>query len=369
MPKWEDNLRQVTPYVPGAQPQSKNVIKLNTNENPYPPSPKVVKAIQEMDLETAMRKYPDPTSGDLVHALENYHGLDKGQIFVGTGSDDVLSIAFLTFFNSDRPIVFPDVTYSFYPVWAQVYGIPYREIPLDESFRILPEDYGWIDPENRASAIDEGGDIPENGGVVIANPNAPTGISLKRGYVEQIIAANPDVIVIVDEAYIDYSRESVLPLLHDYDNLVIVRTFSKSRAMAGLRIGYAMSSPRLIRAMNDVAQSINSYTMSATTLKAGVASIEDDEYFRARIEDVRKTRARTIVELKKRFFNVLPSSTNFVFASPSRVKCETLFDELCARNIFVRHFNGERIRDYLRITIGTDREMDALFAAIDEIQG
>ncbi len=240
---------------------------------------------------------------------------------------------------------------------------------MDESFRILPEDYGWIDPENRASAIDEGGDIPENGGVVIANPNAPTGISLKRGYVEQIIAANPDVIVIVDEAYIDYSRESVLPLLHDYDNLVIVRTFSKSRAMAGMRIGYAMSSPRLIRAMNDVAQSINSYTMSATTLKAGVASIEDDEYFRARIEDVRKTRARTIVELKKRFFNVLPSSTNFVFASPSRVKCETLFEELCARNIFVRHFNGERIRDYLRITIGTDREMDALFAAIDEIQG
>lgn len=351
MPKWEANLRDVTPYVPGAQPQNKNVIKLNTNENPYPPSPKVAKAISEMDLDTSMRKYPDPTSGELVRALESYHGLDEGQVFVGTGSDDVLSIAFLTFFNSDQPIVFPDVTYSFYPVWAQVYGIPYREIPLDNSYRILPEDY------------------KDNGGVVIANPNAPTGISLKRPSVEQIIAGNPDVIVIVDEAYIDYSSETVLPLLHDYDNLVIVRTFSKSRAMAGMRIGYAISSPRLIRAMNNVAQSINSYTMSATTLRAGVASIGDEDYFRARIEDVRKTRARTIVELKKRFFMVLPSSTNFVFASPGRMKCERLFEELCARNIFVRHFSGERTKDFLRITIGTDREMDALFAAIDEIQG
>ena len=369
MPNWEKNLRQVTPYVPGAQPQSKNVIKLNTNENPYPPSPMVAKVIREMDLDTGMRKYPDPTSGELVRALESYHGLDEGQVFVGTGSDDVLSIAFLTFFNSDKPIVFPDVTYSFYPVWAQVYGIPYREIPVDESFRIIPEDYGWIDPNGQAQAIDEAGDIPENGGVVIANPNAPTGISLKRNNVEKIIAANPDVIVIVDEAYIDYSSETVLPLLHDYDNLVIVRTFSKSRAMAGMRIGYAISSPKLIRAMNNVAQSINSYTMSATTLKAGVASIADDAYFHQRIEDVRKTRARTIVELKKRLFNVLPSSTNFVFASPARINCERLFEELCARNIFVRHFTGERIKDYLRITIGTDSEMDKLFAAIDEIEG
>ena len=369
MPNWEQNLRQVTPYVPGAQPQSKNVVKLNTNENPYPPSPKVVKAIEEMDLETSMRKYPDPTSGELVRALEDYYGLDEGQVFVGTGSDDVLSIAFLTFFNSNKPIVFPDVTYSFYPVWAQVYGIPYREIPVDESYRILPEDYGWLDPNGQAQSIDETGDIPENGGVVIANPNAPTGISLKRKDVEKIIAANPDVIVIVDEAYIDYSSESVLPLLLDYDNLVIVRTFSKSRALAGMRIGFAISSPRLIRAMNDVAQSINSYTMSATTLKAGVASIRDEDYFRARIEDIRKTRARTNVELKRRAFNVLPSSTNFIFASPRRISAQLLFEELCARNIFVRHFSGERTKDYLRITIGTDSEMDKLFAAIDEIEG
>ena len=209
--------------------------------------------------------------------------------------------------------------------------------------------------------------MPENGGVVIANPNAPTGIALSRKEIEAIVAANPDVIVIVDEAYIDYAGESALPLLFDHDNLVIVRTYSKSRSMAGARIGYAIAGQRLIRAMNDVAQSINSYTKSTISLKAAVASLEDEKYFLERIDDVLRTRARTIVELKKRAFSVLPSSTNFVFASPSRMDAGVLYEELCSKNIFVRHFTGERIRDYLRITIGTDAEMDALFAAIDEL--
>ena len=350
MYKWEKNLRVVEPYVPGFQPQQRNVIKLNTNENPYPPSPKVIQALQALDLDNAMRKYPDPNSGELVRALEHYHSLDEGQVFVGAGSDDVLAVAFLAFFNSELPVLFPDVTYSFYPVWTKMFGIPYREMPLDDGFRILTEDYRQ-----------------ENGGIVIANPNAPTGIAMARNEIEEILAANSASIVIVDEAYIDYGGESTLPLLLDYDNLVIVRTFSKSRAMAGARIGYAMANPRLIRAMNDVAQSINSYTKPTTSLVAAVASLADEKYFRDRIGDVLRTRARTIVELKKRSFSILPSSTNFVFASPGRVDAAHLFEELCAKNIFVRHFKSERIRDYLRITIGTDSEMDALFAAIDEI--
>ena len=356
MYKWEENLRIVDPYVPGAQPRQKDVIKLNTNENPYPPSKMVIDAIRDGDLETAMRKYPDPTSNELTEALRDYYGLDDQQIFVGTGSDDVLSIAFLTCFNSDRPVIFPDVTYSFYPVWARVYQIPYREIPVDELMRVRVEDYGV------------GVDDPEpNGGVVIANPNAPTGIALSRMQIKDIVEANPDVVVIVDEAYVDYSGESALPLLLDHENLLIVRTFSKSRAMAGARIGFAIGSKRIISAMNDVAQSINSYTKPTLSLKAAVASIQDEEYFRARIDDVLKTRARTVLELKKRGFTVLPSSTNFVFASPGRMDARLMFEELGDRKIYVRYFTAERTKQFLRITIGTDREMDALFAAIDEI--
>lgn len=361
MAGWEANLRKVDPYVPGEQPQAENVIKLNTNENPYPPSPEVTKLLRTMDIDNAMRKYPDPTSSELIRTLAEYYSVGQDQIFVGTGSDDVLSIAFLTFFNSDKPIVFPDVTYSFYPVWAKVYGIPYHEIPLDEDFRIRPEDYGWIDTELENDAI-------ENGGVVIANPNAPTGIRLETADIEKIVASNPDVIVIVDEAYVDYSGESALSLLDEYDNLVIIRTFSKSRAMAGARIGFAIASARLIQAMEDVAQSINSYTMPTTTLMAGVESVRDDAYFRARIENVITTRERTVKELERRGFTVLPSSTNFVFAAPGRVSGKELFERLREKNIFVRHFSLARIDNFLRITIGTNQEMDALFAAIDEIQ-
>lgn len=354
--KWEENLREVEPYVPGAQPRQKDVIKLNTNENPYPPSPKVIEAIREADLDTALRKYPDPTSHDLTEALKDYYGLEDESVFVGTGSDDVLSIAFLTCFNSDKPIIFPDVTYSFYPVWARVYGIPYREIPVDKGMRVRVEDYGV-----------GGGTKEPNGGVVIANPNAPTGIALSRQEIREIVEANPDVIVIVDEAYVDYSGESALPLLVDHENMLIVRTFSKSRAMAGARIGFAIGAPRIINAMNDVAQSINSYTKPTLSLKAAVASIDDEEYFRARIDDVLRTRARTVLELKKRGFSVLPSSTNFVFASPSMMDAKMMFEELGDRKIYVRYFTSEKTKDYLRITIGTDKEMDALFAAIDEI--
>ena len=351
MSGWEKNLRRIDPYTPGEQPQGENIIKLNTNENPYPPSPAVVEMMKSMDFEQLGRRYPDPTAKGLVSSLASYYGVGADQIFVGNGSDDVLSVAFLAFFNSEKPICFPDITYSFYPVWAKMYRIPYREIPVDEDFCIHAEDYS------------------ETGGIVIANPNAPTGIAMERGEIEKIIKANSDAIVIIDEAYVDYGGETVLPLLDKYDNLVIVRTFSKSRALAGARIGFAISSPLLIQAMNDVEQSVNSYPLSVMSLLAGEASITDEEYFRGRLQDVLTTRARTVIELKKRFFTILPSETNFLFASPARIGAKEMFAELRERGVYVRHFSSGRRKDFLRITIGTDAEMDALFAAIDEIQG
>ncbi len=349
MKKWEENIRKVSPYVPGEQPQTGDVIKLNTNENPYPPSPGVYEAYCAVDF-GRFGLYPDPVSGDLVRALEKYYGLREGQVFVGVGSDDVLSIAFQTFFNSDRPILFPDVTYSFYPVWAAMYRIPYECPPLDENFRIRPKDYRR-----------------ENGGVVIANPNAPTSIGLARGQMEEILRANQDVIVIADEAYVDFGGETVLPLLDRYENLLVVRTYSKSRALAGMRIGFAMGNERLIQALGDVKESINSYPMTRASVPVGVASLEDEEYFREHLRMVMDTRAWSKGQLEKRGFQVMESQANFLFARHPEMSGEYLFEQLRERKIFVRHFSGERIKEYLRITIGTDAQMERLMAALDEI--
>ena len=221
---WEDNVRKVVPYVAGEQPKDQDVIKLNTNENPYPPSPKVAAVIQGFDCDM-LRRYPDPDVSALVDALAERHGLDREQVFVGVGSDDVLAMSFLTFFQGKKPILFPDITYSFYDVWADLYRIPYEQQPLDETFRIKKEDY-----------------FRENGGIVIANPNAPTGVASKRSVLEEIVGANPDSVVVIDEAYVDFGGESCVPLIEKYDNLLVVQTFSKSRSMAGMRIGYAMGS-------------------------------------------------------------------------------------------------------------------------------
>lgn len=349
MKTWEANIRKVVPYVPGEQPQETDIIKLNTNENPYPPSPKVYEAHREMPVDR-FALYPDPSASDLVRALENYYGLQEGQVFVGVGSDDVLALAFLTFFNSDKPILFPDVTYSFYPVWADVYRIPYECPPLDDSFHIRWEDY-----------------IKENGGVVIANPNAPTSLGMKRSEIESIIQANPEVIVIVDEAYVDFGGETVLPLLEKYDNLLVVRTYSKSRSLAGMRIGFAMGNKRLIQAMTDVKESINSYTMTMESIRVGAASLADEDYFQANLKKVMNTRERVKKELVKREFFVLDSQTNFLFAKHTKVEGQLLFEKLREERIFVRHFTGERIKDYLRITIGTDEQMDRLLEAVDRI--
>lgn len=344
-----DNIRKVTPYVPGEQPKVQNVIKLNTNENPYPPAEGVKKVLSEMNCDL-LRRYPDPNVTALVKELAAFYGVQENQVFVGVGSDDVLAMCFLTFFSGNQPILFPDITYSFYDVWAEMLRIPYRQIPLDENFRIRKEDYR----------------IP-NGGIVIANPNAPTGIGEGLSFIEDIVKNNPDSVVIVDEAYVDFGGVSALPLVEKYPNLVVTETFSKSRSMAGMRIGFAIAGPEMIGYLNDVKQSFNSYTMNVAAIAAGVESVKDRAYFNECCEKIVKTREWTKKELKKLGFTMPDSKTNFVFASHATVPAEKIFTELRERNIFVRYFKKPRIDNYLRITIGTDAEMMKLMEALKEI--
>lgn len=347
---WEENVRKVVPYIPGEQPTKKGIIKLNTNECPYPPAPAVQKRIAELELDK-MRLYPAfPEETDLAKELAAYYQINRDQIFIGVGSDDVLSVAFMTFFQSKKPILFPDITYSFYDVWADVYQIPYETKALDEEFKIRPEDYKQ-----------------PNGGVIFPNPNAPTGLLMPLEKVEEIIQANRDVVVIVDEAYVDFGGISALPLIEKYDNLLVVQTFSKSRAMAGMRIGYAMGNPKLIKYMNDVKYSVNSYTMNYTALQLGVESVRDVAYFKECCGKIINTRTRAEEELTALGFTYPKSSSNFIFATHKSVPAQEIYDKLKEKDIFVRHWNKERIGNYLRITIGTDEQMEALYAALKEI--
>lgn len=345
---WEDKIRKVVPYVPGEQPNEADMVKLNTNENPYPPAPGVQEVLRNMDAER-MRLYPDPTVGALVEALADNFGLKKEQVFVGVGSDDVLAMAFMTFFNSDKPILFPDITYSFYDVWADLLRIPYECQPLDENFRIVKEDY-----------------YKENGGIVFPNPNAPTGVELPQDAIEDILRHNPDKIVIVDEAYVDFANASALPLIEKYDNLLVVQTFSKSRSMAGMRIGYAMGNEQLIKYLNDVKYSFNSYTMNRTAIEMGIASVTDKDYFEDTVEKIKATRAWTAKELKKLGFTFQDSKANFIFASHESVSAQEIFQALRQAHIYVRYFNRPRIDNYLRITIGTQEEMEKLIAFLEK---
>ncbi len=347
--KWERCVRKVVPYTPGEQPQFSDVIKLNTNENPYPPAPAVRKILEDFDY-GRMRLYPDPDSAVLTNAIAKGYDLKPSQIFVGVGSDDVLSVAFMTFFGSDKPILFPNITYSFYDVWADVYRIPYRQIPLKSDFTIDPEDYRT-----------------ENGGIVIANPNAPTGVAAPLETIEDIISANPDSVVIVDEAYVDFGGESCLPLIEKYENLLVVQTFSKSRSMAGMRIGFAMGSEKLIKYMNDVKFSINSYTMNHITQLCGAEAVADEKYFRETVDKIIDVRERSKARLAELGFEFTDSKANFIFASPVKKSAKYVFEELKKRRIFVRYWDKPIICDYLRITVGTDEEMDKLFEALEEI--
>ncbi len=346
---WENNIRRVVPYTPGEQPKQQNIVKLNTNENPYPPAPGAAEVLAGFDT-ALLRKYPDPNAQMLVDAIAKTYGVRPGQVFVGVGSDDVLSMAFMTFFNSEKPILFPDVTYSFYDVWADVYRIPYETVPLDADWRIRPNDYAR-----------------PNGGIVFPNPNAPTGVLESLDTIEQILQANPDSIVIVDEAYIDFGGVSALPLLDKYDNLLVVQTFSKSRSMAGIRIGFAIGSEKLIGYMNDVKFSVNSYTMNHLTIQCGAASLADEPYFRDCCGRIVKTREAAKEKLASMGFSFPDSKANFLFATHETVDAGRIFEALKQRSIFVRHWDKPRIAPYLRITIGTDEEMAKLYAALEDI--
>lgn len=349
MSTWRDNLRTIEPYVPGEQPNLPDMVKLNTNENPYPPSPKVVEALKNFDCDS-LRLYPDPNSQVLADALAKRYGLRSDQVFLGVGSDDVLAIAFMTFFNSKKPILFPDITYSFYDVWAELFQIPYERPALDEHFDLIPEDY-----------------YKENGGVVIANPNAPTGVLQSLDFLRDVIEHNRDVVVIIDEAYADFSGSSALELTKEYDNVLIVQTYSKSRSLAGMRIGYAMGNPELIRAMNDVRYSYNSYPMTRLSVALGAAALEDEAYFRETVAKVIETREWTKKELKRLGFSFRDSQTNFIFATHESVPAQTIFDVLREKHIFVRHFGQKRIDNYLRISIGTQEEMERFIRETEQI--
>ncbi|MBQ8527302.1 MAG: histidinol-phosphate transaminase [Lachnospiraceae bacterium] len=345
---WENNVRRVVPYVPGEQPNKPNMIKLNTNECPYPPAKGVQEAMKDLHL-ADFRLYPDPEAGSLVETLAEYYGLTREQVFVGVGSDDVLAIAFQTFFNSEKPILFPQITYSFYDVWADLYRIPYEAIPLKDDFHINPVDYK-----------------KENGGIIFPNPNAPTGLLESLDTVEEIVKANPDVVVIVDEAYIDFGGKSALALIDTYENLLVVQTFSKSRAMAGMRIGFAMGNPKLIKYLNDVKFSTNSYTMNRPSLVLGMESVKDDDYFKETTAKIIATRERVKNELAALGFEFPDSMSNFIFAKHPDIPGTELYEALRGKNIFVRHFNNPLITEYNRITIGTDEEMDVFLACVKE---
>ena len=343
-----DKLRRIDPYVPGEQPQAADIIKLNANENPYPPAPGVQEALRTFDA-SSLALYPDANGKRLKAALAERFGLKPSQVFLGNGSDDVLALAFQSFFCSDKPILYPDITYSFYPVWCDLFRIPYETMPLDEDFCVNIRDY----------------DRP-NGGVVLPNPNAPTGRGLSLDTLEDLLQHNADCVVIIDEAYVDFGAQSAVPLLDRYENLLVVQTMSKSRSLAGMRIGYALGSETLIATLEAVKNSYNSYTMDALALAAGEASVRDEDYFRQSCDKVIATRERAVEALRDLGFTVLPSLTNFLFVTHLKKEAPVIFEHLRQKNIFIRYFKLPRIEKYLRITVGTDEQMDRLIAALKE---
>lgn len=345
---WTKNLRDIEPYVPGEQSSDSDIVKLNANENPYPPSPKVLDAIKGFDV-SALRLYPNANATPLKQAIADYYSVDIKNVFLGNGSDDVIAVAFQALFNSDLPIAYPDLTYSFYPVWCSLFNIPYRTYPVDSNFRINPEDYR-----------------EKNGGVIIPNPNAPTSLGEGRDFVERLMEYNQDSVVIIDEAYVDFGGASSVPLTKKYENLLVTGTFSKSRSLAGLRIGFAIGSERLISVLEAVKNSYNSYTIDSISIEAGRASILDDEYFKETCEKIIATRERVTKEMRDLGFNVLDSQTNFIFATKDDISMKDLFEYLKAKKVFIRYFSVPRIENYVRITIGTDREMDILLKEIKE---
>ena len=343
---WTDIVHQLDPYVPGEQPQDMQYIKLNTNENPYPPSPAVEKAIQAFSIEK-LRRYPDPESTELTQALADYHDVDANQVFIGNGSDEVLAHSFQAFFKQKQPLLFPDISYSFYPVYCGLYQIDYQPIALNDSFEIDVKDYRIA-----------------NGGIIIPNPNAPTGIALGLDAITDILDHNLNSVVIIDEAYVDFGTRSATNLISDHPNLLVIQTFSKSRSLAGLRLGYAMGQAELIDGLNRVKNSFNSYPIDSIASAIALASVQDDAYFKSCNRRVIETRNELTNTLNKLGFNVLPSSSNFVFVSHRSHNAADLYLQLRQKGILVRHFKSERISNYLRVSIGTSVESNALVEAL-----
>ena len=342
---WSPEVRDLEPYVPGEQPKIQNLLKLNTNENPYPPSPKVVDAVQAVlaHQADALRLYPDPDATVLKQAIAKQQNVDVSQVFVGNGSDEVLAHIFKAFFIQQEPILYPDITYSFYPVYSQFFGVQTKQIPLNEKFEIDISDYEQ-----------------ENGGIIITNPNAPTSIALGLNKIEKVLKANPNRVIVIDEAYVDFGAESAVELISRYENLVVCQTTSKSRSLAGLRVGFAIAQSHLIAALEAVKNSFNSYPIDRFAIAAAVASFEDQDYFQEQCEKVIVSREKLVANLTELGFNVLPSKANFIFATHSLHDAAQLAEKLREQGIIVRYFNKPRINQFLRITIGTDEQNQRL---------
>ncbi|MDA3878148.1 MAG: histidinol-phosphate transaminase [Halothiobacillus sp.] len=350
---WSPIVHELTPYVPGEQPKGTGLIKLNTNENPYGPSPKVLAAISGV-LNDSLRLYPDPTASELRQTIADYYHLSPNQVFVGNGSDEVLAFVFQSLLVHGRPILFPDISYSFYPVYCQLYGIDFRVIPLDEQMVISAKDY--FGPESTGI-----------GGIVFPNPNAPTGRLLPLAEIERIVAGHPGVVVVVDEAYIDFGGESAISLVDRYSNLLVTQSLSKSRSLAGLRVGLALGHPDLIEALVRVKDSFNSYPLDRLALAGAQAAFVDETYFEETRQRIIVSRAALTSALISRGFDVIPSAANFVFARHRQYAGEMLYQGLREQSVIVRHFNKPRIADYLRITVGTDVQNQALLLALDRL--
>ncbi|MBO0587688.1 histidinol-phosphate transaminase [Sporosarcina sp. E16_8] len=346
---WSSMVKRTDPYVPGEQVEQKDIVKLNTNENPYPPSPKVLAAIQQ-EMGRNLQLYPSPTATELRETIGQQYGLTAEEVFVGNGSDEVLAFSFMAFFEPGKPIRFPDVTYSFYPVYAKLFDIPYEEVPLNKDFTLPVDKY-----------------FQSEGGVILPNPNAPTSIYAEIEHIEEIVKNNPDQVVIIDEAYIDFASKSATELILKYDNILVVQTTSKSRSLAGLRVGFAMGAPSLIAALIRIKDSFNSYTLDRLALVGAKAAFEDEAYFTETTQKIIATRDKLSETLQQLDFGVLPSQANFVFASHKTVPAEFLYNELKKEGVLVRYFNKPGIDNYLRITIGTDEQMERLVEKLSNI--
>ena len=342
---WSPDVRELKPYVPGEQPKIDNLLKLNTNENPYPPSPKVVQAVEAVlaDSANVLRLYPDPDALQLKQAIATQQHVNVDNVFVGNGSDEVLAHIFKAFFVQDQPLLYADISYSFYPVYSQLFAVNSKILPLNDNFEIVIEDYQQ-----------------PNGGIILTNPNAPTSIALGVSAIEHVLKANPDSVVVIDEAYVDFGAESAVSLVKKYQNLVVCQTTSKSRSLAGLRVGFAIAQPHLIAALEAVKNSFNSYPIDRFAIAAAVASFEDQAYFEAHCQKVIGNRERLVMALDQLGFKVLPSKANFIFVSHPDYDAAELATQLREQGIIVRYFNQPRIDQYLRITIGTDEQNQRL---------